>query len=127
LDFIMWLIIGCVGFLVFSVIAASVKSAENEAEILHYYTKPQGRHHEIIALMSRFAVRLLGVLGGVVWFYAFIGSFLPFSTKLFFTSVTTLPDLVSVFWLLVSIIITGATVYGFMIFIRLILLKSRVF
>jgi hypothetical protein len=127
LDFIMWLIIGGLGFLVFSFITATVKSAEDEAEIMHYYSRPQGRHHEAIVFLSRIVARMVGVLGLLFWIYTFFGVILPFCSKLFFTSVSSLPAPTSIFWLILSITIFAVGLYGFMVFARVITLRPRVF
>jgi hypothetical protein len=127
LDFIMWLIIGGLGFLVFSFITASLKSAEDEVGIMHYYTRPRGRLHEVMAYLSRIIARVVGILGLLFWIYAFFVAILPFCSKLFFTSVTSLPAITSIFWLIISIIIFAIGIYSFIIFVRIITLKSRIF
>lgn len=126
LDLVMWLLIGCLGFLTFTTITAAIKSAEDEVEIIHYFHNPNGRRHEVIAYLSKFVVRVCGLLGGIIYLVTFFDIIMPFCSKLFFTSVTTLPDAVSWLWLGFSIIAFGASLYGFAIFARLVALKVRI-
>jgi hypothetical protein len=127
LDLVMWLLIGCLGFLIFSIITASFKSAEQEVELLHYFKNPNGRNHEIIAFVSKAVVRITAILGGIIWLVAFINVIMPFCTKVLFTSVTSLSDPESWLWMILSVVIFAISIYLFEVIVRLIALRTRIF
>lgn len=126
LDILMWLLIGCLGFLVFSFITGSIKAAEEEVELVHYFTNPNGRHHEILVFISKLVVRVVGILGSLLWVSIFFELFMPFCSKLFFTAVTSLPEAIYWLWLVIAIGMFAAGLYLFAILARLVALKTRI-
>jgi hypothetical protein len=127
LDIFVWLIIGCLGFVVISTIIAAAQTAKTEYDILHYYKKPSGRHHEIIVFVAKIATRLASLIIGLVWLSVFLSTVMPFCVKFFFTSVTTISDYQSWFWAILTTLIMATSLYSFVIILRLLTLKARLF
>lgn len=126
IDLIVWILVGCVVFVVVSVIIASLKSANSEAELLHYYINPKNKAHEIHIFMTKIAIRISGIIGLFIWVFYFAKTISPYFSELFFTSICTLKDPISLLWLLLSFVIYGLCLYVFAILARLIALKPRV-
>jgi hypothetical protein len=126
-DLVIWMLIGAIAFMIFSVIVASIKSYQNEHDLIEYYKSSSGRNHEIIVYVSHIAVRIVGVTGFLVWFVFFTKDVNPFLTKQFFIASISLTDITSWVWLIASIIFMALALYLFAIFARLVVLKERVF
>lgn len=127
IDFIVWLLIGSLVFILASTIMAMVKNTEDEVEILHYYRTPKGRGHEAVAYLTKIAVRIAGILGLIVWLDFFIYNFNPWLTKIFYSSVTNLNDFSSWLWVFLTIFFMSICIYVCAIFIRISALKIRIF
>ena len=127
LDLVVWLIVGCLGFIVISAIIAAINTAESEANILHYYANPKGQRHEIIAFITKVLIRLVGLVGGLFWVIVFLKNVTPFCVKLFFTSITSIADYQSWLWAVLTVLIMAGSLYAFAILGRLIALKARIF
>jgi hypothetical protein len=126
-DFLVWVLVGSVVFALFSYVVAALKSASDEAELVHYYKSPKGRAHEINAFITKVAVRLAGIIGIVIWLVIFLKNINPSLTKLFFTSATNLSDPASWLWIVLSIVMFAGSLYVFAILVRVIALKPRIF
>jgi hypothetical protein len=126
-DMVIWMLIGALSFMLFSVIVASIKSYQNEHTLIEYYKSASGRHHEIIAYVSHVAVRVVGITGYLIWLVVFIKDINPLLTKQFFVATTSLTDPLSWLWVVLSVVLMAAALYLFAIFARLAVLKERVF
>jgi hypothetical protein len=126
-DFLLWALIGCFVFVVISLIIAFFKTLDKETELLHYYRSPIGKAHELNSFLTKLAIRVIGVLSMVLYFGYFTRAVNPYLVKLFFDSITSLKDPVSWLWLFISIALFTASLYIFVLLIRLIALKPRIF
>jgi hypothetical protein len=126
-DFLVWILIGCVVFVIISVIIAFIKSLENEAELLSYYRSPKSRAQEINSFLTKLAVRFIGILGIILWFIYFIKVINPAINRWFFTSLTSLKSPSSWFWLAISIVLFTFCIYLFAVLFRIIALRPRIF
>ncbi|HUD03309.1 MAG TPA: hypothetical protein VMR51_00760 [Patescibacteria group bacterium] len=127
IDFFVWIIIGCVVFVLVSVMIATIKSADDEVELIHYYQNPSSRIHEINAFLTKIAVRIVGIFGLIFWTIVFIKSINISLTRHFFVSVTTLKSPSSWLWLVMSVILYTICIYSFALLFRVIMLKPRIF
>ena len=125
-DFIVWLLIGCLVFVMLSLVISALKNAGDEAELLHYYRSPVGKRHEMVVYLTKIAIRLVGFLGFIFWFIVFIELIGSWLAGLFFTSATSLNNISSWVWLFMSTVISSLCIYLFAILSRLIILKPRV-
>jgi hypothetical protein len=126
-DMVLWMLIGAISFVAISFITAAIKSYQDEHALIEYYRSPNGRQHEIISYISKIALRVIGVLGFVVWTLIFFKQINPALTSSFFAATITPTNLYSWAWFFVCIICMALALYVFALFIRLAVLKERVF
>ncbi|MCK9641684.1 MAG: hypothetical protein M0R39_17410 [Prolixibacteraceae bacterium] len=127
IDFTVWLLVGCMVFIVASVLIALIKSTDDEVDLLHYYKSPSGRRHEVIAFLTKIVVRLAGLFGFVLCLSLFIKVLNPWLVGLVLTSVTSIKEPVSWLWLIISLVLMPVCLYIFAICLRIVMLKPRVF
>jgi hypothetical protein len=125
-DFLLWALIGCVVFVIISIVIAFIKSMDSEAEFLHYYQSPSGRIHEINSFLTKLGVRLIGFIGLFIWFLYFVNVVNTTLCGWFFTAIGSLGEPSSWLWLFLSIVLMAACLFLFVIFARLIALKPRI-
>lgn len=126
-DFMAWVLVGSVVYIVISYMIAGLKSASDEVGVIHYYRSPKGRVHELNAFLAKLSVRIAAVIGLVGWFFVFLQYINPIFSKLFFTAVLTPLDPVSWLWFVLTVGLYAASLYAFSVFARLIMLRPRVF
>lgn len=126
-DFVVWVLVGSLVFIMLSVIIAAIKNADEEIEILHYFKYPKNRRHEIVSYLTKLAVRIAGIFGFVFWLIVCLNVMLPELTKLFVSAATSLQDLSSYLWLIIAAVIAAICLYIFTILLRITTLKPRVF
>jgi hypothetical protein len=127
IDFALWALIGCFIFATLSVLIAFFKNINEEADILYYYRNPSSKAHEWHVFVTKYAIKAVGVLGIVLWFFYFLNVLNPKINNLFFTSLASLDTTISIFWITVSVIMLAVCIYVFAILARLIALRPRIF
>lgn len=125
-DFIVWMAIGVILFLVVTFVLAAINSTKEQISLAEYINKPKN-NRETVNRLVRLAIRVFGVVSALIWLNVFFIKLLPDLTKLFFTSILSLNDPASWLWLLVTTLASAAGLYLFAIIFRFIALKARVF
>ena len=127
IDFLVWMLIGCVVFAIFEYIVVQVRSTDEELTLLHDTRSKKSRASEFRAYIARLALRIAGVIGFLLWAALFIGSLNKALANLFFVNAASLGEISSWLWLFVSVVAMAVTLYIFAIFTRIIALRPRVF
>ena len=127
MDFIAWLLIGAIAFATISVLVAMYHSADQEVELLHYYRNPSGKRHEIIAFISKTAVRFAGAVGFLFWMIVFFRLVNPALVTQFFAATLRIDEPISWLWMVLSVVLLALSIYAFAVLARFIMLRVRVF
>jgi hypothetical protein len=126
IDFLLWIIIGSILFFLISLMVAVIKSAHDEIEVLHYYKNPKNKAHEIHILLTKLAIRLISLIGLIIWMSIFLKTVNPNLVNQFFALVIDLKDPLSWVWLPLTVAAYSICLYLFAILLRLIALKQRI-
>ncbi|MFO0882241.1 MAG: hypothetical protein U0491_02215 [Candidatus Saccharimonadales bacterium] len=127
IDFLVWMLIGCVVFALFEYIVVQVRSTDEEISLLHDTRSQKSRASEFRTYIARLAVRIAGIIGFLLWFALFTGTLNKGLANLFFVNASTLNQISSWLWVVLSVIAMAVTLYVFAIFARIIALRPRVF
>lgn len=127
IDFAAWLLIGSLTFMAMSVVVASIKSTNEDIRLLQYYKAPSSKRHEINVLLTKLALRTTGVMGLLFWLFLFWGGLNTTLTGLFFASLLYIGHFQSWVWLPLCVFLYALSLYLFAIFIRMVVLKVRLF
>lgn len=126
IDFIIWIIVGLIVYLLLSIFIAIAKTINEDFGIIHYYNNPQSKQHAIIAVCTKYAIRLLGLACIVLWVTLLINVINPYLVDVFYDSIFFIASkYYALFILIFSITIYSIYLYLSAIFVRLIFLKIR--
>jgi|GEM_PF-954292 len=127
IDFLVWLLVGCIVFMIASVIIASIKTTEDETRLLQYYRSPKGKRHEINAFVTKATVRMAGAIGAFLWLIVFLTYINKTLVNFFFNTLVNIKEPASWLWMPIIIMMFAAAIYVFTIMLRLVFLKIRIF
>ena len=125
--FLVWLIIGCLIYLLISVIIASVRSVDEEVGMMHYFRSVSDKKHEWHVFITKAVIRLTSLIALFFWLFLFLGYINRKLVFLFNSSLLHISQPVSWLWLPFVVIIYALGLYSFAVLFRLLLLKERVF
>lgn len=128
-DIGVWMLVGLGTFLAISFFIGWWHSVRQEVSVVEYYKHPKSYHagHDVLVFLSRGALRLFGAVCFVIWIFVFFENVTAELSTLFMGALTNMSDPVSWLWLVLTPLLCGIGLYLFAIFMRMIVLRSRVF
>lgn len=125
-DFLVWMLIGCIVFALFEYIVASIRTTDEEVELLQNTKSMRGKTQEFRTFMAKLATRIAGVIGLLFWVVIFLRAINPALSKLFFVNATSITDPISWLWIVLSVVGMALSLYIFVVAARVIMLRPRI-
>lgn len=125
-DFLVWMLIGCIVFALFEYIVASIRTTDEEVTLLQNTKSARSKTQEFRTFMAKLATRIAGVIGLLFWTVIFLRGVNPSLSKLFFVNATSITDPISWLWIALSVVAMAASLYAFVIAVRVIMLRPRI-
>ena len=125
---IVWMIIGALVYLVLWMVITTFKTYGDDISPLHGLVVPRGynRSREKHTIIARVVTRTLAVAGFIAWLVIFFGGTLPYCNAIFLTTLSHVSVLSFLKALFATVQVT-VSLYTFIVLIRLVLLRKRIF
>ena len=125
---LLWMLIGALVYLLLWVVITTFKTYEDDISPLHGLVVPRGytRHRELTTIIARVLLRTFAGIGFIFWVVIFFGGTLPYSNATFLDSLSHL-SIMSIPQVLFATVQVTVSIYAFIVLIRLLLLRKRIF